>query len=116
MTPTSGAVAHLASDLSRLPERVLAAAEAPFLLPRGLRDARRVHVTGVGSSAGHARFLVERLQHAGTAAAFTPLSRFAAGSPGTPDEDALVVFSQGLSPNARLALAEARSWRAAPRP
>jgi creatinine amidohydrolase/Fe(II)-dependent formamide hydrolase-like protein len=75
-------------------------------------DVRGVVTTGVGSSAAHARFLSHLLaQRLGLRARYVPLSAFLAPpGPGAADE-ALVVISQGLSPNARLALARPRAWR-----
>ena len=62
------------------------------------------YVTGAGIAAGPARFMAELLRHtAGENATFVPPSFFVAGKvvrrPKT-----LIVFSQGLSPNARVAL------------
>jgi creatinine amidohydrolase/Fe(II)-dependent formamide hydrolase-like protein len=73
---------------------------------------RRVVATGVGASAVHARLLVTLLGDAGLAARFLPTSSFIAAPPADAGVDALVVFSQGLSPNARLALAHAERWAA----
>ena len=50
------------------------------------------------------------LQEVGLDARFVPLSAFAAPSPADARADALVVFSQGLSPNARLALHDVERW------
>ena len=71
---------------------------------------RRIVATGVGSSEGHARFLVRLLEGAGVPARFLPLSALLAPPAGT-DGEALVVISQGLSPNARLVLETAKAWR-----
>jgi len=79
-------------------------------LPWDASRVRRVITTGVGSSAANARLLAALLQDAGLAARFVPLSAFAAGPPDDAAADALVVFSQGLSPNARLALQECDAW------
>lgn len=91
-----------------------AAAAAPGL---------RFVTTGVGTSEGPARLLAHLLStHSGRAARFVPLSALAeaaapsaapltaeaAGGPQT----VLVVFSQGLSPNAQLALAQAERFAA----
>ncbi|HMO64952.1 MAG TPA: creatininase [Verrucomicrobiota bacterium] len=65
----------------------------------------RLTATGVGSSEAHARYLVWLLntftEHP---AEFVPLSAFAAAPGPRATERTLVVFSQGLSQNARLAL------------
>lgn len=67
----------------------------------------QVVVTGIGASEGPARLLVAQLQtQAGLRAQFVPLSQFA-GPFLLPGQAVLVVFSQGLSPNARLALRQA---------
>lgn len=58
-------------------------------------------VTGVGASEFPARILVETLLSAGVRAHFRPISAYA-GTLLVPRETSLVVFSQGLSPNARL--------------
>ena len=67
--------------------------------------ARRLVVSGAGGSEGPARFLVAlATRHLAVRAHFAPLSAFVA-----PNElcagDTLVLFSQSLSPNARLAVA-----------
>jgi creatinine amidohydrolase len=88
-------------------------------LPRCLRETARLEpriakvasfvVTGIGASEAPARYTARLLRDArGARASFAPLSAFASGAPAA---DALVVFSQGLSPNARLALARAESYR-----
>jgi creatinine amidohydrolase len=88
--------------------RVLADTSAWPSLPRGAS----VVVTGVGASEGPARYLALLLHRAGRRAAFTPLSTFALGGAAALG-DALVLFSQGLSPNARLALRRAPDHAAA---
>lgn len=66
-----------------------------------------VVVTGVGASAGPARLFAWLLLHRlRIAARFVPLSAFARDE--APRARTLVLVSQGLSPNARLALARAR--------
>ncbi len=77
-----------------------------------------VVVTGIGASEAPARLMAELLRASrGASAVFAPLSAFAAGAAGadpTGTDDgrgrSLVVFSQGLSPNACLALARAREF------
>jgi hypothetical protein len=67
----------------------------------------QVVVTGIGASEGPARLLVAQLRtEAKLDAQFVPLSQFA-GPFLLPVQAVLVVFSQGLSPNARLALRQA---------
>jgi creatinine amidohydrolase len=72
------------------------------------RDARAIRVTGAGSSAAHARWLAALLaDELGLPARFVPLGAF----PLAPEpRDVLIVFSQALSPNARLALTEPAGW------
>ncbi len=92
--------ALLAERTARVPARIAAASEA-VTLPQ--LEAPHWTITGVGGSEGPARVLAHRLAEAGRAARFVPCSRFAV----TGDDLAggLVLFSQGLSPNARGALA-----------
>lgn len=68
-------------------------------LPRG-----PVIATGIGGSEGAARLLASRRQRQGLPARFVPLSAFLDDPP---EGAALVLFSQGLCPNAALALAHA---------
>jgi len=82
------------------------AAPAPEVPPR-FRRVERWAVTGTGASEGVAHALVWLLRrYARKDACFVPLSYFAAAPPSSP-WDGLVVVSQGISPNARLALADA---------
>ena len=68
-------------------------------------------VSGIGSSAGHARFLAHLLsERVGLTARFVSTGSLAAGPPRGSEGDALIVFSQGLSPNARFALANTARW------
>jgi len=103
--------ALLEARLSALPALLRAALSAPAPeLPWDAARVRRVVTTGVGSSAAHARLLATLLQEVGLAARFVPLSSFAAAPAHDAAADALVVFSQGLSPNARLALRDVEAW------
>ncbi|MEO8600994.1 MAG: creatininase family protein [bacterium] len=85
--------------------------------------ARSVVTTGVGSSAAHAALLAHLLaDQLGIAARAVPAGAFIAPLADSA-RDVLVVFSQGLSPNARLALHDPQRWLAvilvtavAPRP
>src|SRR5262245_40577329 len=64
-------------------------------------------ITGVGASEGPARYLSALLRHVHRRhAPFVPLSCFATGDRVSVNET-LLVFSQGLSANARMALATA---------
>ena len=68
-----------------------------------------VVVTGVGASAGPARLFAWLIAHRlRRVARFVPLSAFALPVP--PEGRTLVIVSQGISPNARLALRHARSF------
>jgi hypothetical protein len=63
--------------------------------------------TGIGASEAPARLLAETLLSRGVPARFLPLSAFALDPP---SGESLVVFSQGLSPNARLSIAAAERF------
>ena len=103
----------LAERLAATPALVRATLAGPApLLPWHPGRVRRVVATGVGASAAHARLLVALLEEAGLAARFAPLTSFTAPPPEDASADAIVVFSQGLSPNARLALARPERWAA----
>lgn len=103
--------ALLASRLRELPDAVARTARRGIApLDLGDRPIRRVVATGVGSSAAHAALLVHVLRAAGRDAVVVPLSTFLASPAPSPD-DVLVVFSQGLSPNACLALDTPDRWR-----
>ena len=67
--------------------------------------SRRFIVTGTGSSEADARYLATLLNlHSDRAAAYLPLSRFVDAPAATFAGKTLVVFSQGVSPNAQIAL------------
>jgi creatinine amidohydrolase len=66
--------------------------------------------TGIGSSEAHARLLAHLVaERTGRPARFVPASALLAPS-ATPSAETLVVFSQGLSPNAQLVLSHAARW------
>jgi hypothetical protein len=72
----------------------------------GLASSARWVCTGAGGSEGPARAMTSWLRGASARASFLPLSSFAIDERRSVDDRAqLVVFSQALSPNARLALA-----------
>lgn len=103
-------LAVLEARAASVPEHALALLREPPDMPN-LDPSARVVVTGVGASAGPARYLAQLLAHAcGLRATFVPTSAFAPGAP-APRADVLVVFSQYLSPSARLALSRARDYR-----
>lgn len=95
----------------RLVQQVLEA--PPPALPFDPRALRRIRITGIGASESCARalawLLAERL---GLDARFTPIGALASGISPECERDALVVFSQGLAPNARFALQAPERWRA----
>lgn len=62
-----------------------------------------VVATGLGSSASAARLLVRLLGERGISASYTPIHRFYCGAR-MPEPAVLVVFTQGISANARIAL------------
>ncbi len=85
----------------------------PYLLKNaahhGKRTAAPSHahwvITGVGSSEAHARFLVYLIHtYSRATAEYRPLSAFLKDAPRNARHAGLVVFSQGLSPNAAIAL------------
>jgi GTP cyclohydrolase II len=86
------------------------AARAVPELRLGARRVRRIVATGVGSSTAHAALLAHVLRAHGRDAVVEPLSAFVGRTPASRD-DVLVVFSQGLSPNAQLALDAPERWR-----
>jgi creatinine amidohydrolase/Fe(II)-dependent formamide hydrolase-like protein/fructoselysine-6-P-deglycase FrlB-like protein len=99
----------IAARVAALTDALRATATAPWpSLDLGPVPPRRVIATGIGSSAAHARLLAHCCWTAGDLPArVVPLD---AVPPGGRD-DVLVVFSQGPSANARLALASAERWR-----
>jgi creatinine amidohydrolase len=118
--PASGEEPRWRAGYRRLEARVRAlpallragamlACEPPRLRPR---EVRGIVTTGIGSSAAHARLLahllVERLE---IPARYAPASALLEAPPARAAEHALIVVSQGLSPNARLVLAGRDAWR-----
>ena len=88
---------------------MLARGPAP-LSPRTLASTRFI-VTGTGSSEAHARYLTMLFNlHSDRAAAYLPLSGFVEPAPGAFAGKTLVVFSQGVSPNAQIALRRRRDF------
>jgi creatinine amidohydrolase len=96
---TSG-LALLRERCDRIIPALVSALRAPRVEP--LPGPWPLVTTGIGGSEGPARLLASLLQERGVAARFAPLSSFLEGPPAG---RSLVLFSQGLSPNARLALA-----------
>ncbi len=108
MNASSDPLGHqlLAARVAQLPALLRELAEQPVMAPRVVG---RVVATGIGSSEAHARYLVWLLNHfTEIPAEFVPLASFAQPQPGL--GRTLVVFSQGLSSNARFALAQAKHF------
>jgi creatinine amidohydrolase len=106
--------AILEERFDALPDTLRAAFATPIPpLPFDPLRIRRFHVTGLGSSEAHARALACWLaEYVALDAHFVSTDTLRSGPPAGAASDALIVFSQGLSPNARFALAAAASWRA----
>jgi len=105
---TAPALAALRAALRRAGDALPALATPAVPADFEPRAARAFRITGVGSSAAHARYLAVLLaEELGLPARFVPLDAFPlAGDP----RDVLVVFSQALSPNALLALDDPAAW------
>jgi len=98
--------ALLAQRLACIPE-VLAAmiARGPAPLRPATLASRRFIITGTGSSEAHARYLAMLLNlYTDRSAAYLPLSGFVDWHREAFAGKTLVVFSQGVSPNAQIAL------------
>lgn len=100
-------VALIAERIASVPGLLVGMAAAPLSHPSAAAHAStRFLVTGTGSSEAHARYLTWLLSRISqrASASFVPLSAFL--TDGIPPDPAatLVVFSQGLSPNAQIAL------------
>lgn len=107
--------ARLERSCAALPAALRAVARVPVVpAPFDPLRARRILSTGVGSSAGHARFFAHVLsEQLGLPAKFVTTGALEAAPPSGALGDALVVFSQGLSPNARLAFSHSAAFGAA---
>ncbi len=96
----------LSERLAQIPailSDMIARGPAP-LKPATLASSRFI-VTGTGSSEAHARYLATLLNfHTDRAATYLPLSGFTEVSAESFAGKTLVVFSQGVSPNAQIAL------------
>jgi creatinine amidohydrolase len=110
MSGRAAALTLLHERAASIPERIrmLGDGAPPALHPDGFRAVR---TTGVGSSGAHARALAEWLSVLGVDAGFVPPGAFPAEHDAPHEGDLLVGFSQGLSPNARLALGRPAAWR-----
>lgn len=107
--PSAGLVL-LRDRLLSIPDALRQAASGPAPELRGAERGGFV-VTGIGSSAAHARFLVHLIAGTlGLRARFATPGEFVATPGARAGNETLVVFSQGLSPNARFALTHARRF------
>ena len=106
--------AKLSDRLRALPEAAVQALESPLPPPSfDPLTVRRIWVTGLGSSAAQARLLAHCLcEYAELDAHFLASGALSQTPPPHAEDDALLVFSQGLSPNARFALQAPEHWRA----
>lgn len=123
-SPPTESARRLAARIASLPatlDHAVAALLHPGnrLTPLTPGDAP-VWVTGGGMSEGPARYLVALLTERAIAAEYIPLSEFVAPEPGASSTVAadwpvargtLIVFSQGLAPNARFPLLHAQRFR-----
>ena len=98
-------VAEAADFVAKLPRLFPELLERPRVLPRCLVT------TGIGTSEGHARHLAEvSSRWLDQPARFATTGSLLAGPAPGAEADWLVVFSQGLSANARYALCDLESW------
>ncbi len=101
----AGRLAQIPSVLSRM-----LAEPMPPLQPATL-ESRRFIVTGTGSSEAHARYLGTLFNlHTDRTACYLPLSGFSAYHREAFTGKTLVIFSQGVSPNAQHALRRHREF------
>lgn len=109
MTDQGGTVRRgldlFAERVAALPAALDEAARAPLPTLGAIFDDGPYAITGAGGSEGPARVFSDQLARSGRPARFVPLSSFARRDPPLRPDDRLVIFSQGVSPNAKLALA-----------
>lgn len=107
-------LARLRERVASIPAHVAAWDDACVALPRlDVSTLRSVTTTGVGSSGEHAHLLAALLGELGVPARVAAPSAFLRPPPTGARDELLVVFSQGLAPNARAALRAAPAYRAA---
>jgi hypothetical protein len=106
---TRGDLGLRAESLPRELKRLLDSGAPAF--PGSFENVSRFDVTGIGASEGPARLLVATLLELGRLARFVPIARFVTHQDAT--DAGLIVFSQGLCPNARLALRQVNRYAAA---
>lgn len=102
----------LAQRLAQIPAVLAAMIErGPAPLRPTTLAAQRFIITGTGSSEAHARYLVMLLNlYTDRAASYLPLSGFVDWHHDAFAGKTLVVFSQGVSPNAQIALGRRRDF------
>ncbi|RAL20380.1 hypothetical protein DL240_17520 [Lujinxingia litoralis] len=102
--PLIASVELVAERCRQIPQLLREQARRPPGWPLNSVPASEVLTTGVGLSEGPARVLAHLVRaRVGIASRFVPLSRFALGPPAV-EASTVVVFSQGLCPNARLGM------------
>ena len=108
---SAGGLERLRERAARVPALVREVLEAPAPeLAFAVATTRRILITGVGSSEAHARHLASLLaEDLALPARFVATG--AVGRDAGGDDAVLIVFSQGLSPNGCLPLADAARWR-----
>ena len=109
---TDPTVDHLRARLDETPSAIARthAAATTFVAEhaRALEAPRRWALSGIGASEGVARAAAAWIQREGAARAeFVPFSKWLCQPSSTLGFDGVVVFSQGMSPNARIATARA---------
>jgi creatinine amidohydrolase len=98
-------VAGASEFVSKVPDVLDSLVDFPQTLPRCVVS------TGIGTSEGHARHLAEAsVRWLGQPARFASTGSLSRGAPPGSDQDWLVVFSQGLSANARHAFIDVTQW------
>ena len=98
-------IAEASEYVARVPDFFEVLETTPAKLPRQLVT------TGIGTSEGHARHLAEAATRwLGQPARFASTGSLMHGAPPNSEEDWLVVFSQGLSANARHAFRDVAKW------
>jgi hypothetical protein len=102
----------LAQRLASIPDTLAGMLQrGPGALGRRTLSTSRFLITGTGSSEAHARYLAMLLNlYTDRAAAYLPLSGFVEAPPGAFRGKTLVVWSQGVSPNAQIALQRHREF------
>ncbi|MEM0966220.1 MAG: hypothetical protein AAGJ81_08750 [Verrucomicrobiota bacterium] len=101
----------LKDRISQIPQFLAETFDSVFPHPEKLRSSSGVVATGLGSSEAAARYLVRLLNEwTSIPAEFLPLNRFYQSKPAEENSRYLIVFTQGLAPNAQIALARRESY------